>query len=166
MFMKKNIGKILAVILVVSVLATVLCACVPSNFTKAEANLKENGYVATTVGNGELVNGANAMAKVAAAALDVTLTGKCDNIVTGVSKDGKQSVTIYYFDNTKDARAFNKAYKANVKKAKDELKKQKDAGNISEDDYKKALEDMKDSKFGVSGKAFYYGTKAAVKACN
>lgn len=164
--MKKNIGKILAVILVVSVLATVLCACVPSNFTKAEANLKENGYVATTVGNGELVNGANAMAKVAAAALDVTLTGKCNNIVTGVSKDGKQSVTIYYFDNTKDARAFNKAYKANVKKAKDELKKQKDAGNISEDDYKKALEDMKDSKFGVSGKAFYYGTKAAVKACN
>lgn len=164
--MKKNIGKILAVILVVSVLTTVLCACVPSNFTKAEANLKENGYVATTVGNGELVNGANAMAKVAAAALDVTLTGKCDNIVTGVSKDGKQSVTIYYFDNTKDARAFNKAYKANVKKAKDELKKQKDAGNISEDDYKKALEDMKDSKFGVSGKAFYYGTKAAVKACN
>ena len=164
--MKKNIGKILAVILVVSVLATVLCACVPSNFTKAEANLKENGYVATTVGNGELVNGANAMAKVAAAALDVTLTGKCDNIVTGVSKDGQQSVTIYYFDNTKDARAFNKAYKANVKKAKDELKKQKDAGNISEDDYKKALEDMKDSKFGVSGKAFYYGTKAAVKACN
>lgn len=164
--MKKNIGKILAVILVVSVLATVLCACVPSNFTKAEANLKENGYVATTVGNGELVNGANAMAKVAAAALDVTLTGKCDNIVTGVSKDGKQSVTIYYFDNTKDARAFNKAYKANVKKAKDELKKQKDAGNISEDDYKKALEDMKNNKFGVSGKAFYYGTKAAVKACN
>ncbi len=164
--MKKNIGKILAVILVVSVLATVLCACVPSNFTKAEANLKENGYVATTVGNGELVNGANAMAKVAAATLDVTLTGKCDNIVTGVSKDGKQSVTIYYFDNTKDARAFNKAYKANVKKAKDELKKQKDAGNISEDDYKKALEDMKDGKFGVSGKAFYYGTKAAVKACN
>lgn len=92
--MKKNIGKILAVILVVSVLATVLCACVPSKFTKAEANLKENGYAATTVGNGELVNGANAMAKVAAAALDVTLTGKCDNIVTGVSKDGKQSVTI------------------------------------------------------------------------
>lgn len=164
--MKKNIGKILAVILVVSVLATVLCACVPSNFTKAEANLKENGYVATTVGNGELVNGANAMAKVAAAALDVTLTGKCDNIVTGVSKDGKQSVTIYYFDNTKDARAFNKAYKANVKKAKDELKKQKDAGNISEDDYKKALEELKDGKFGVSGKAFYAGTKAAVKACN
>lgn len=164
--MKKNIGKILAVILVVALLATVLCACVPSKFTKAEANLKKNGYVATTVGNGELVNGANAAAKVAAAALDVTLTGKCDNIVTGVSKDGKQSVTIYYFDNTKDARAFNKAYKANVKKAKDELKKQKDAGKISEDDYKKALEDMKNNKFGVSGKAFYAGTKAAVKACN
>lgn len=164
--MKKNLGKILAVILVVALLATVLCACVPSKFTKAEANLKENGYTATTVGNGELVNGANAMAKVAAAALDVNLTGKCDNIVTGVSKDGKQSVTIYYFDNTKDARAFNKAYKANVKKTKDELKKQKDAGNISEDDYKKALENMKDNKFGVSGKAFYAGTKAAVKACN
>lgn len=164
--MKKNIGKILAVILVVALLATVLCACVPSKFTKAEANLKENGYVATTVGNGELVNGANAAAKAAAAALDVTMTGKCDNIVTGVSKDGKQSVTIYYFDNAKDARAFNKAYKANVKKDKDELKKQKDAGKISEDDYKKALESMKDRKFGVSGKAFYFGTKAAIKACN
>lgn len=164
--MKKNIGKILAVILVVALLATVLCACVPSNFTKAKENLEGDNYVVTVVGNGDLVNGANAMAKVAAAAYDVTLTGKCDNIVTGVSKDGKQSVTIYYFDNAKDAKAFNKACKANVKKAKDELKKQKDAGKISEDDYKKALEEMKDGKFGVSGKAFYIGTKAAVKACN
>lgn len=164
--MKKNIGKILAVILVVALLATVLCACVPSNFSKAEANLKANGYTATTVGNGDLVNGANAAAKVAAAAYDITLTGKCDNIVTGVSEDGKQSVTIYYFDNAKDAKAFNKACKVKIKEAKDELKKQKDAGNISEDDYKKALEEMKDVKFGVSGKAFYYGTKAAVKACN
>ena len=108
--MKKNIGKILAVILVVALLATVLCACVPSDFSKAAANLKENGYTAATVGNGDLVNGANAAAKVAAAAYDITLTGKCDNIVTGVSEDGKQSVTIYYFDNAKDARAFNKAY--------------------------------------------------------
>ena len=164
--MKKNIGKFLAVILVVALLATVLCACVPSKFTKAEANLKANGYTATTVGNGDLVNGANAAAKLTAAALDVTLTGKCDNIVTGVSKDGKQTVTIYYFDNAKDAKAFNKAYKAKVKEAKEELKKQKDAGKISEDDYKKALEEMKDGKFGVSGKAFYTGTKAAVKACN
>ena len=164
--MKKNIGKILAVILVVSVLATVLCACVPSKFTKAEANLKENGYVAETLENGDIANGANAAAKLAAATLDVTLTGKCEAIVKGFSKDGKQTVTIYYFDNAKDAKAFNKACKADLKKAKDELKKQKDAGNISEDDYKKALEDMKDSKFGVSGKAFYYGTKAAVKACN
>lgn len=164
--MKKNIGKILAVILVVSVLATVLCACVPSKFTKAEANLKKNGYAAETLENGDIANGANAIAKVTAAALDVTMTGKCEAIVKGFSKDGKQSVTIYYFDNAKDAKAFNKACKANAKKDKDELKKQKDAGNISEEDYKKALEDMKDSKFGVSGKAFYYGTKAAVKACN
>ena len=164
--MKKNIGKILAVILVVALLATVLCACVPSDFSKAEANLKANGYVAETFENGDIANGANAMAKLAAAAYDITLTGKCEAIVKGFSKDGKQSVTIYYFDNAKDARAFNKAYKANAKKAKDELKKQKDAGKISEDDYKKALEDMKNNKFGVSGKAFYAGTKAAVKACN
>lgn len=164
--MKKNLGKILAVILVVALLATVLCACVPSKFTKAESNLKDNNYVVTVLENGSVVNAANVFAKTAAAAFDVTMTGKCDNVVTGVSKDGKQSVTIYYFDNAKDARAFNKAYKAQVKKAKDELKKQKDAGKISEDDYKKALEDMKNNKFGVSGKAFYAGTKAAVKACN
>jgi len=133
---------------------------------KAKENLEGDNYVVTVVGNGDLVNGANAAAKIAAAAYDVTLTGKCDNIVTGVSKDGKQTVTIYYFDNAKDAKAFNKAYKAKVKEAKEELKKQKDAGNISEDDYKKALEEMKDSKFGVSGKAFYTGTKAGVKAAN
>lgn len=164
--MKKNIGKILAVILVVSVLATVLCACVPSKFTKAEANLKENGYVAETLENGDIANGANAAAKVFAATLDVTMTGKCEAIVKGFSKDGKQTVTIYYFDNAKDAKAFNKAYKAKVKKAKDELKKAKDSGDLTESEYKEALEDMKDGKFGVSGKAFYFGTKAAVKACN
>ena len=117
--MKKNIGKILAVILVVALLATVLCACVPSDFSKAEANLKANGYVAETFENGDIANGANAMAKLAAAAYDITLTGKCEAIVKGFSKDGKQSVTIYYFDNAKDAKAFNKSCKANVKKAKD-----------------------------------------------
>ena len=164
--MKKNIGKILAVILVVALLATALCACVPSDFSTAAANLQATGYVAETFENGDIANGANAMAKLAAAAYDITLTGKCEAIVKGFSKDGKQSVTIYYFDNAKDAKAFNKACKADLKKAKDELKKQKDAGNISEDDYKKALAEMKDVKFGVSGKAFYYGTKAAVKACN
>ena len=42
--MKKNIGKILAVILVVALLATVLCACVPSDPAKAKANLEKNGY--------------------------------------------------------------------------------------------------------------------------
>jgi len=164
--MKKNIGKILAVILVVAVLATVLCACVPSKFTKAKENLEGNNYVVTVLENGDLVNGANAYAQLTAATLDVTLTGKCETVVTGVSKDAKESVTIYYFDNAKDAKAFNKAYKAKAKEAKEELKKQKDAGNISEADYKELLEDMKNSKFGVSGKAFYLGTKAGVKAAN
>ena len=164
--MKKNIGKILAVILVVSVLATVLCACVPSKFTKAEANLKKNGYVATVIENGDVVNGANAMAVLAAEHYGIKLTGKCEAVVTGVSKDGKQNVTIYYFDNAKDAKAFKKAYKADVKKAKDELKKAKDSGELSESEYKEMLNEIKGSKYGVSGKAFYLGDKEAVKACN
>ena len=39
--MKKNIGKILAVILVVALLATVLCACNAESFTK---KLEKKGY--------------------------------------------------------------------------------------------------------------------------
>ena len=164
--MKKNIGKILAVILVVAVLATVLCACVPSKFTKAKENLEGNNYVVTVLENGDLVNGANAYAQLTAAALDVTLTGKCETVVTGLSKDGKQSVTIFYFDNAKDAKAFNKATKAEMKKYKEELKKQKDEGKLTDAEYKEELNELKDSKFGVSGKAFYTGTKAGVKAAN
>ena len=38
--------------------------------------------------------------------------------------------------------------------------------DITEEEYKESLEDMKNFKFGVSGKAFYFGTKEAVKACN
>ena len=162
--MKKNVGKIIAVILVVALLSAVLAACVPSDFSKAKENLEKNGYVATVVENGSIANAANAAAVLAATAFGVTLTGKCDAVVTGTN--GDNGVTIYYFDNTTDAKAFNKVYKEKTKAAKEELKKAKDNGDITEEEYKESLEDMKNFKFGVSGKAFYFGTKEAVKACN
>lgn len=43
--MKKNIGKILAVILVVALLATVLCACNAESFTK---KLEKKGYTVSS----------------------------------------------------------------------------------------------------------------------
>ena len=43
--MKKNIGKILAVILVVALLATVLCACNAESYQK---KLEKKGYSVTT----------------------------------------------------------------------------------------------------------------------
>ena len=43
--MKKNIGKILAVILVVALLATVLCACNAESYQK---KLEKKGYAVTT----------------------------------------------------------------------------------------------------------------------
>ena len=80
--MKKNIGKILAVILVVALLATVLCA---ESFTK---KLEKKGY---TVSSAE--------------------TDKEDaSIVWSVSavKSTTEAVTIYKFKTTDDAEKFEK----------------------------------------------------------
>ncbi len=83
--MKKNIGKILAVILVVALLATVLCACNAESFTK---KLEKKGY---TVSSAE--------------------TDKEDaSIVWSVSavKSTTEAVTIYKFKTTYDAEKFEK----------------------------------------------------------
>ena len=43
--MKQNIGKILAVVLIIALCTVFFAACVPSDTEKAKANLKEAGYV-------------------------------------------------------------------------------------------------------------------------
>lgn len=83
--MKKNIGKILAVILVVALLATVLCACNAESYQK---KLEKKGY---TVSSAE--------------------TDKEDaSIVWSVSavKSTTEAVTIYKFKTTDDAEKFEK----------------------------------------------------------
>lgn len=81
--MKKNIGKILAVILVVALLATVLCACNAESYTK---KLEKKGY---TVSSAE--------------------TDKEDaSIVWAVTavKSATETVSIYKFKTTDDAKNF------------------------------------------------------------
>lgn len=162
--MKQNIGKILAVVLIIALCTVFFAACVPSDYSKAEANLKENGYSAVVVENGSLVNAANIAAVAFAATYNVELTGKCNQSVTG--SNGEEGVQIFYFDNSKDATNLKKAVKAEIKKSKEELKTQKDNGKITEAEYNEAMEDAKNINYGSMGKTFWFGTKAGVKAAN
>lgn len=151
--MKKNIGKILAVILVVALLATVLCACVPSDPAKAKENLKKNGYTITP-NIGSILDLGESFG----------VNTKYEEVVAATN--GDEFVTITYFKTTDDAKSFLKELKDNKKESKEKLKKAKDSGDISNDDYKKAIDKMNSYKFGRNGKAVYYGTKAGVKAAN
>lgn len=151
--MKKNFGKIIALVLVVAVLATVLCACVPTDPAKAKEHLKKNGYTVTPSVSGILDFAAN-----------LGINTKYEEVVAATN--GDEYVSIYYFKNADDAKSFLKSFKDKRAAAKDELKKQKDAGKISEENYKKAMDEYKNTKVGRTGKAVYIGTKAGVKACN
>lgn len=151
--MKKNIGKILAVILVVSVLATVLCACVPSDPAKAKENLKKNGYTITPDISGILDLGES-----------FGINTKYEEVV--VATNGDEKVSIVYFKTTDDAKSYLKELKNNRKERKEEIKKAKDEGKIDDAKYKERMKDFNNYKCGRNGKAVYAGTKAGVKACN
>lgn len=151
--MKKNIGKILAVILVVALLATVLCACVPSDPAKAKENLKKNGYTITPDISGILDLGES-----------FGINTKYEEVV--VATNGDEKVSIVYFKTTDDAKSYLKELKNNRKESKEEIKKAKDEGKIDDAKYKELMKDFNNYKCGRNGKAVYAGTKAGVKACN
>lgn len=136
--MKKKIGVVLGVALVVVMLAAVLVACVPSDPAKAESNLKDEGYKTVKVEGVAAQMVAGMFTDFAEVDFD-----KVDAIVTGVK--GTDSISMLYF---KDSSAANDYY------------------NKFEPAYKKTMEESKkeDYAFGKSGSVVYFGTTAAVKA--
>ena len=131
--MKKTFIKIMALTLVAIMMCTMLVSCGGPNANpdKAVESLKDNDYVA------EKIDSKLGLAFVSAFAGDV------EAVVTGLSKDGKEAITIFYYE---DAKAANEAW----------------------DDVKEHMEKEKDDETKIvikkSGKMIYAGTEAAIKA--
>ena len=132
----KKVITIISVIAIVAVLAVALMACVPSDYNKAESNLKEADYYVACYKEGDPLFKTMTSAF---GAENVTA------IVTGTSKDLEEGITLVYFKDSKSA-----------KNAFDKFKKQID------DETK---EESSDKEYVVkqSGKVIYGGTKKAVK---
>lgn len=140
--MKQNIGKILAIVLVVALCSVFFAACVPSDPEKAKANLKEAGYV---LGSSNDILGMVGLK-----------SSTYEDIITATN--GEESVTILYFKEAKDAKAYWDKAKAEEKEFLEELKAK------DEESYNKYKEEMKNYSRGRSGKVVWSGTKAGVKA--
>lgn len=146
----KKFFRILAATMLLAVMATTLCSCgVPSDATKAKANLEKNGYTVF------MVQG--------------SYKGSIISINTGVEytvtgTNGEESVSIIYYSAKESAdKAYNE-YKEKHDKLLKELKASYDDGKITKENYDKSKAELDNIKFGKSGKVFYSGTKAGVKA--
>lgn len=131
--MKKTFIKIMALTLVAVMACTMLVSCGGPNADpdKAVEALKDNDYVV------EKLDGKISLAVVSAFAGDV------EAVVLGVSEDGKEAVTIFYYE---DSKAANEAW--------DDVKKEMEKEN--DDETKLVIK--------KSGKMIYAGTEAAIKA--
>lgn len=112
--MKKKIGVVLGVALVVVMLAAVLVACVPSDPDKAVKNLKDADYVAVKLSVSDLPFGDLDENKVSA-------------VVSG-TKLLKDSVTLIYFKDTASAKDFYAELKEDYDKMSDKAKENYDFG--------------------------------------
>lgn len=160
--MKQNLLKTFVIVLIVALCAVCFTACVPTDYNKAKANLEANGYSVALVENDGSLSSANAAASIFAAVVEIKLTGTCTQIITAYNEDN--SVMIYYFDNSKDASAFKKAFKTYAEKRKAELKEQKENGEITEAEYNEEVSEIDNAKIGSFSKVFWMGTAGGVKA--
>lgn len=148
----KKFFRLLVATMLLAVTATALCSCgVPSDPAKAKANLEKNGYTAASIKGS--YNGSF-----------ISIKTGIEYTVTGIK--GEDNVTIVYFSEKDDAeKAYNEFKDAHDKSLK-ELKDNYSDGKIDKDAYDKAKAALDNVKFGKSGKIFYSGTKAGVKAAN
>ena len=131
--MKKAL-TIISVVAIVTILAVTLMACVPSDYTKAESNLKDAGYTVVTYKEGDL------LFKTMTTAMGIE---NATAIVTG-QKGLEEGITIIYF---KDSKSAKNAFESFKKEMDEESKDSKD----------------KEYVVKQSGKIIYGGTKQAVK---
>lgn len=146
----KKFFRILAATMLLAVMATTLCSCgVPSDATKAKANLEKNGYTVVMLQGSYKGN-------------IISINTGVEYTVTGTN--GEESVAIIYYSAKESAdKAYNE-YKEKHDKLLKELKASYDDGKITKENYDKSKAELDNIKFGKSGKVFYSGTKAGVKA--
>lgn len=155
----KNFVKIFAVVLVIAMSVAMFAACVPSDPAKAEANLKEAGYKVIVTSSSSL---GDILGDIGNDLLGDTVPKNVDKTVTA-TKD-KELVSIVYFKDKDSAKTYYDALKAEQTKVKEEVKKEFEAGKLTEAEYKEAQAEMKNTKLGKSGKVVWMGTKEGVKA--
>lgn len=146
----KKFFRLLVATMLIAVMAVSLCSCgVPSDPDKAEANLKKNGYTTTKI-------------KGSYEGPILSIKTGIEYTVTGTK--GEENVVIIYYSEKEDAVKAYDEFKEKHDKSLKELKDTYSDGKISKDDYEKAKAVIDNIKFGKSGKIFYSGTKAGVKA--
>ena len=148
----KKLVSIIAVVALVAIVATLLVACVPTDPAKAEANLKEAGYIVTAYDKDDGLGLAG-----------YTLPDGATNVVNGIKEADEDS------SSDKAKAYFEKVYGDFDKQqdeAKAELKESYDAGDISKEDYDAMLEMINNSQAKRFGKIVYSGTKAGIKAAS
>lgn len=157
--MKKNIATIIAIVLVVAMCAVCFAACVPTDASKAQENLKGNGYSVIKLESGTLSGG---ITDILAGLVGDAVPKNWDTIVAG-GKD-KESIVIINFKDADSAKTFYNEMKETKKKASEDLEKEYKDGNITESEYNEIKEELKNTKVGKFLKTVYFGTKEAIKA--
>ncbi|MBE5742094.1 MAG: hypothetical protein E7360_02100 [Clostridiales bacterium] len=131
----KKFFKSLVAIMLVAMTAIAFTSCgIPSDYKKAEANLKEEGYEVMVLTDAITLGSAEALYGLERGDLVASVTGMKDD-------DG---VSIFYCADKDAANTLYDKLKAEFDEADDEEKE--------------------DSDFGKSGKVVWAGTKAGVKA--
>ena len=154
--MKKRILTIVGVLALAAVLVVSLVACIPSDPSKAEENLKAEGYDVLVV-NSDGIAG-------------LALPDGCVTKVTGtkvLSGDLDDNIVIYYFEDSDAATAYmdkNADWQDEIDVQLDELKDEYDAGEISENDYNSLKDLLENIQMKKQGKIVYRGSADAIKA--
>ena len=146
--MKKLLKSLLAVMLIAMMALSFTSCGVARTPEKAEKKLEKAGYTVETTDDEATRTMVAEMYGLKAEDIEVLLT----------ASKGDEYVSIIYCTNAKAAKKIAKELKKEMKEAKEAAEKL--SGTLKEE----AEKELKNTKYGRSGKAVYTGTKAGVKA--
>lgn len=157
--MKKRILTIVGVLALAAVLVVSLVACIPSDPSKAEENLKAEGYDVIVVNSDDALGVAG-----------WALPDGCVTQVTGtkaLSGDLGDNIVIYYFEDSDAATAYmdkNADWQGEIDVQIAELEDAYKAGEISENDFNSMKDLLESVQMKKQGKIVYVGSADAIKA--
>ena len=145
----KKFARVLALMLVASMLCVMLVACGSKPAAEpedAEAALKDNGYTVVLLDS-----------KLAMAAASVAIDGDLEAYLTAFK--GDDYLYIAWFEDEDEAQSYYDELDEKYEESKAELEE------IEDEDRKAEYEEMLDkAAYGISGNMVWMGTKDAVKA--